>query len=147
MKKTNEMKKILILMIILVAITATEATAQSYTIIVNNANQIKSMSPKELALVFLKKKKRWDNGSVIIPIDQKASAEVRKDFSQAVFKKKVAAIRSYWQKAIFSGMDTAPVEEESDRAVIDYVRQNKGAIGYVSSQANLNGVKVITISE
>ncbi|MCW3805112.1 substrate-binding domain-containing protein [Plebeiibacterium marinum] len=141
------MKKLILLIILSITALSTEVMATSFKVIVNTSNNTNSISQKELALVFLKKHKKWDNGIEITPIDQKANANVRETFSTEVFNKKVAAIRSYWQKAIFSGMTTAPIEKDSDKEVVDYVKNNKGAIGYVSDDANLSGVKVITIIE
>jgi ABC-type phosphate transport system substrate-binding protein len=37
------------------------------------------------------------------------------------------------------------VEKKTDEAVVEYVKNNAGAIGYVSSSANTSGVKVIKV--
>jgi len=140
------MKKLILILVILVATVSTTVAAQTYKIIVNSSNEVSSLSQKDLALVFLKKQKRWDDGTTIQPIDQKANAQVRNTFSTDVFNKKVDAIRSYWQQAIFSGMTTAPIEKDNDNAVLEYVRNNKGAIGYVSADTPISGVKVISIT-
>ncbi len=141
------MKKILVLFIIIAVAATYSVSAQSYKVIVNNANNTESVSKKDLAMVYLKKKKRWENKTAIVPIDQQVNANVREYFSKEVFNKDVAAIRSYWQSASFSGMETAPVEKISDKEVIDYVKNNEGAIGYVASSATTSGVKVLAIKE
>ena len=139
------MKKYIVLTILAVTLFVGNAAAQSYKVIVNNANAQSSISKKELAMVFLKKRKRWEDGTVIAPIDQQAKASVRATFSEEIFRKKVSAIRSYWQSAMFSGMASAPDEKKSDQDVINYVKNNKGAIGYVSADSGLGGVKVLSI--
>jgi len=143
----SKMKKLILFIITILTITTTETLAQSYKVIVNESNIANTISQKDLAMVFLKKLKRWDDGTNITPIDQKANAAVRATFSQNVFNKTVAAIRSYWQKAMFSGMASAPDEKDSDIAVIEYVKNNKGAIGYISGGTALNGVKVLSVVE
>jgi len=140
------MKKLIIILVILAAAISSTVAAQTYKVIVNTSNDISSLSHKDLALVFLKKQKRWDDGSAIQPIDQKANAPVRSTFSTEVFRKKVDAIRSYWQQAIFSGMATAPIEKDTDEDVVEYVKNNKGAIGYISANTPVSGVKVISIT-
>ncbi len=139
------MKKYIFLFVVVVFCTISGVSAQSYKIIVNKTNAVETISQKELAMVFLKKKKKWENGTLISPIDQQASAQVRGSFSKQVFKKNVAAIRSYWQRAIFSGMDAGPIEKESDKDVIEYVKNNKGAIGYISDTTQVSGVKVLAV--
>ncbi len=141
------MKKFIFFVIVILTIATTDSLAQTYKVIVNKSNTVSSISQKELAMVFLKKRKSWEDGTGITPIDQNPNAKVRESFSMEVFKKKVAAIRSYWQKAMFSGMTAGPEEKDSDSEVIEYVKNNKGAIGYISANTPLNGVKVISIVE
>ncbi len=142
-----KMKKLIILMLVVLAICSAEATAQSYRVIVNESNTVSSISQKDLAMVFLKKRKKWDNDTRVMPVDQKANAKVRETFSMEVFKKKVAVIRSYWQKAMFSGMAAGPDEKNSDLDVIEYVKHNKGGIGYISTATPISGVKVISVDK
>ncbi len=141
------MKKFIFFIIVILTIATTDTLAQTFKVIVNKSNEVSSISQKELAMVFLKKRKRWDNGTNITPIDQKPNAKVRETFSIEVFEKKVATIRSYWQKAMFSGMASAPDEKDSDMDVIEYVKNNKGAIGYISANTSLDGVKAVSIVE
>ncbi len=139
------MKKSIVFIILVVIITIGDITAQSYKVIVNNNNKTVSISKKELAMVFLKKKKKWKNGESIAPVDHQYRAEVRATFSEEIFGKKVSAVRSYWQSAMFSGMVSAPIEKMSDQEIINYIKKNKGAIGYISSTTNVSGVKVVSI--
>ncbi len=119
--------------------------AKGWVVIVNKANPITEASKDEVAKWFLKKKTTWENGQKILPVDQSPSSPVRKAFSKEVLGKSVSAVRRYWQKMIFSGRGVPPVEKGSDAEVIDYVRSNPGAVGYVSSNADVSGVKVLKI--
>jgi ABC-type phosphate transport system substrate-binding protein len=138
------MKNILILLFVL--LLAGVANAQSYKVIVNSVNSLSSISKSDVADYLLKKKTKWPSGEKIAPIDQSDKSSVREDFSKDVLGKSVGAIRSYWQQAVFAGKDTPPVEKKSDAEVIEFVKANPGAIGYVSVGANTTGVKVLTIN-
>ncbi len=139
------MKKIILAFTVLMMMLAGQTFAQSYKVIVNNSNSISSLSKKEVSLMFLKKKNKWDNGIAVSPVDMKVNSSTREAFTKEVHNKKVSAIRSYWQQAIFSGVATAPTEKGSDKEVIEYVKSNTGAIGYISSASASNGVKVVHI--
>jgi len=139
------MKKIFILVVILIISTTFEISAQSFKVIINKSNSASSLSAKEVSSIFLKKLKKWDDGTAIIPVDLNANSAVRVNFSKSVHKKSVGAIRSYWQQAIFSGAGTAPMEKGSDADVVAFVKSNPGAIGYVSVGANVSGVKVLKV--
>ncbi len=130
--------------LMIIAIFLGEAiAAKEWVVIVNKANPITEASKDEVAKWFLKKKTTWENSQKILPVDQSPSSLVRKAFSKEVLGKSVSAVRRYWQKMIFSGRGVPPVEKGSDAKVIDYVKSNPGAVGYVSSNADVSGVKVI----
>jgi ABC-type phosphate transport system substrate-binding protein len=118
------------------------AHAQEYTVIVNEANPVTTMPASEIAQLFLKKKTKWPSGVAVAPVDQ-GSGRIRAAFSQEVLGRDVSAVRAYWQQQIFSGRSTAPEEKPTDAAVIAYVKENPGAIGYVSSTVATTGVKVL----
>lgn len=145
-KTTEVMKKLLITFLVLFVGIATKATAQSFNIIVNEANTTESVSQDELADIFMKEKESWNDGSSITPIDQKANSDIRRIFSAQVLGESVGAIRSHWQQAAFSGSASAPIELSSDQQVINFVNANAGAVGYISSTTDAAGVKVLSIN-
>lgn len=135
---------ILLLSMIFIANIALQA--QSYKVIVNSSNSTTSLSTNEVSNYFLKKTSKWSNGEKVVPIDQNADSPVRVAFSKNVHKKSVSSIKSYWQQFVFAGSGTPPIEKNSDTEVIEYVKKNSGAIGYISSNTEASGVKVITVN-
>ena len=121
--------------------------AQSYKVIVNNSNSTNSLSRKEVSDFFLKKKTKWPDGQKVAPVDQKASSEARKGFTDEIHKKSVSAIKSYWQQAVFAGTSTPPSEKSGDDEVIKYVSVKLGAIGYVSLNADMSKVKELKVTD
>ena len=121
--------------------------AQGYQVVVNAANGVSEMSKDDVSKVFLKKSHKFPGGGDAVAVDQDASGSVREGFSQAVHGRSASAIESHWQQQIFAGKDVPPEVLKTDAAVLDYVRANPGAIGYVSAGASLgSGVKAITVS-
>jgi ABC-type phosphate transport system substrate-binding protein len=111
--------------------------AGPFRVVVNSNNPTPGMARDQVARLFLKKATSWPSGQAAQPVDQSKDSAVRRSFSQAVLGKDVAAVESYWQQAIFSGRAVPPAEKGSDAEVIAFVRQNPGAIGYVSAGADL----------
>ena len=98
--------------------------------------------------IFMKKTSTWSDGHQALPVDQAASSSTRYGFSKVIFGRDVNAIKSYWQRQIFSGRGVPPPEKASDEEVLTFVRENSGAIGYVSSDADVGaGVKVLEIGK
>lgn len=143
------MKHLATLAFCVLAFTGLAVEAQSgYVVVVNDANPTSSMTKADVAKLFLKKTKTWDSGLKVQPVDQASSRSVREAFSEEVHGKKVSSVKSYWQKLIFSGRATPPPEFDSNTRVLDYVRENSGGIGYVSSGTSLgSGVKVLRLTD
>jgi ABC-type phosphate transport system substrate-binding protein len=130
---------------IVVLLLSVSALAQepAYRVIVHPGNPATALSRDQLANVFLKKVTHWPDGETIRPVDQRSSAPVRKELTERVLRKSLAGVRNYWQQLIFSGRAIPPPVLESDAAVVAFVARHRGAIGYVSAAARLDGVKVV----
>jgi ABC-type phosphate transport system substrate-binding protein len=122
-------------------------TITGFRVIVNASNPTSSMSKSEVGRRLLKKITRWDDGERVKPVDQTRTSVARELFSEKVLGKTIRQVTSYWQQKVFSGRAVPPPQMKSDREVLNYVRANAGAIGYVSRRAPLRGVKVLTVTE
>lgn len=116
-----------------------------FRLIVHPGNSTATLSRELVTDIFLKKYTRWEDGEAVHPFDQRVDSAVRGQFSDAVLRRSVAAVRHYWQQRIFSGRGVPPPELESDEAVLRRVQGDRGAIGYVSEHATMSGVKLVTI--
>ncbi len=139
------MKKYIITLIIAI-IAGYTVQAQAYKVIVNSSNTTSSLTKTELSNYLLKKRAKWSSGIEVVPVDLGTKSAVREAFSKEIHKKTIAQVRAFWQQSVFAGKETPPRELDSDTAVIDFVKSNPGAIGYVSPAANTAGVKVIPIN-
>ena len=142
-----EFKKTMILAISsLLAVLVPAAAAQDFKVVVNSSNDVQTASKQQLSRCFLKQTATWINGAPILPVDQAAGSAVREKFSKEIMERDVSAVKSFWQRQIFSGRSVPPPEKASDAEVLAFVAANVGAIGYVSAGANLgSGVKVLTV--
>ena len=127
------------------ALTASTARAQSFAVIVNEKNPVTAVSLDQLSALFLKKEK-WTSRAPVAPVDLRKQSPLRAEFTEVVHRRSAPAIASYWQQQIFSGERVPPPEKASDAEVIEFVRRNPGAIGYVSFTADLGpGVKALAL--
>ena len=132
----------------LVMPSATAETREpGFRIIVNPANPSgrDRISRTYLTQVFLRKVQSWSGGTVIHPVDLDRKSAVRRRFSEDGLGRSISAVRSYWQQMIFSGRNVPPPELPSDDAVVQFVLQDTGAIGYVAETTDLRGAKPLAI--
>lgn len=134
-----------VLAIALVCGFATTSEADGFVVIVNAASPVKALEKKFVAEAFLKKRGLWSDNTAIRPIDQAKSSAIRALFTRRILDRSLASVRTYWNQLIFSGRGVPPPEVDSDAAVVAYVAKHKGAIGYVSANTKLDGVKVVQV--
>jgi len=116
------------------------------TVIVHPTNAVESITKAKIADLFLKRVTRWENGRAVIPVDQSEKSAARAAFTRDLLGKEVSWVKSYWQKMIFSGRATPPAELSSDSQILDFIRANADAIGYVSDGTAIPaGVKALTV--
>jgi ABC-type phosphate transport system substrate-binding protein len=120
-------------------------TQSNIKVIVNENNDVTSISSEQLSRLFLKKTTKWDNGIKVSPVDLAANSDVRETFTNSIHGKSISAINAYWQKKIFTGKGVPPVELQNEKEIIDFVRSNPGAVGYVSAGTSTSGVKTVTV--
>ncbi len=121
------------------------APQPEFVLIVNRDNPVSALAAPEVGKIFLKKADFWPDGTPVDPVDLTQDSPVRAAFTRAIHRRTVAAIKSYWQQETFSGRDVPPPEEPSDDDVIEVVKNIRGAIGYVSPNANMRGVKTVYV--
>jgi ABC-type phosphate transport system substrate-binding protein len=132
--------------VLLASVAIVTAQDAGYQVIAHPSTTPDSVSKRDLSRLFLKQKKSWSNGQKASPIDQKASSEVRRQFSHGVLGKSVGEVDAYWQGQVFSGKAHPPSAVGSDQEVVSFVRSTPGAVGYVSAGADTGGVKVLKIT-
>ena len=141
----KRMKVMLLLVLAAVLLPAT-AQAQDFQVVVNAANPVSEMSKDQVSKVFLKKARKFPGGGKAVVVDQDSGSNVRESFSKAVHGRSASAIESHWQQQIFAGKDVPPEKKSSDDDVLEFVRSNPGAIGYVAAGTALGGgVKAVSV--
>ena len=93
---------------------------------------IQQLSPRDLGLVYWKKKQYWQGGARIRPVNLHAEHPLRIYFSKAVLDSLPSEQGDYWNGLYFHGT-TPPYSVQSEEAVLRYVSITKGAIGYVDA--------------
>ncbi|MBI2838256.1 MAG: substrate-binding domain-containing protein [Acidobacteria bacterium] len=118
-----------------------------FKVIVNAANPVASLSKDKVSKLFLKKVTKWENGHTVMPVDLIPSSPARGAFSKAVHGKDLHEIEAYWQELIFSGREVPPPVKAYESYVVEYVKTNPDAIGYVSMAIAVSEVKVVKLDE
>jgi hypothetical protein len=85
----------------------------------------------DLALIFKRQKRFWEDGQHVQPVNLSANHPLRRAFSMQIFGRGPEDLEDYWRDMYFHGV-LPPYVLASEEAVIRFVASTPGAIGYVS---------------
>ena len=136
------LRKLCLVVCIGLFVQTRDASAQLFAVIVNKSNSVESLTKDEVSKMFLKKTLQWQDGQDVMPVDLPATSATRKVFSETLLGKTAAAVKSYWQQQAFSGRGTPPALKDNEKAVLEFVQANPGAIGYISPESNYTAYRV-----
>lgn len=119
-------------------------TAEDTVVIGNPSVAVSALKRQEVKYIFLGKKTKWDDGSKIIFVTRK-DGDTHEMFLEDYIRKSPFQYSNYWRKQVFTGKGSSPQRLENDQAVIKFVGETSGAIGYVSAGTDLNNVKTIRV--
>jgi ABC-type phosphate transport system substrate-binding protein len=140
------MKKFTLITLLLLASISTGA-ADSIIFIVNGQNPVSQLSAEDVRNFYFKKKRRWPDDTSVRFIDRSPGSPLRDSFLRNYLHKTGSDVELYWiGQKLYTG-DSAPLKESSDEMTMQFVAAFKGAIGYVSSGAQLGtrNVKAVKI--
>lgn len=134
-------KPLLVIAALLAA--APPALAEEFAVIVNK-QRTTQLDREEIAQIFLKKRRFWDDGTPMLPVNQNAGSAARASFDTAVFGAGARRLSVYWNRAYFRGV-LPPATLASDEAVRRFVVSEPRAIGYIRAGAVDASVRVVSI--
>jgi ABC-type phosphate transport system substrate-binding protein len=106
-------------------------------IIVNKRIDVKDFDLEITRQIFLKVRKRWNDGQKMVPVHAKEGTSLRKTFLSRIMKMSPAVETAYWRdKKIKVGVSKPPEFSNVQKAVFSL----RGSISYVYRSQYIEGV-------
>jgi len=139
------MKKLIYAILFVASASIFACCAQAQVLVIANSS-VKSadVSKSDLRDVFTGNATSLKGGSQVTPVLLKGGA-TNDAFLSEYIGKPDSAFRAAWRSLVFSGQASMPKSVDSDAAMVEYVARTPGAIGYVSSAAPHEGVKILAV--
>ena len=83
-----------------------------------------------LAQIYLKQRRRWPDGEVIVPVNRESTSDARAQFARSVLSYTPRQLAVYWNRQYFHGTQP-PATLASDEAMKRFVANEPRAIGYI----------------
>ena len=90
-----------------------------------------SLTQQEVKNIFMGRTQYLPNGNFALPIEQQT---LRADFYYALTERPIEQINAYWARLIFRGQASPPIKLPNTQAIINVIKQNKSAIGYIDAK-------------
>src|SRR5438034_881747 len=86
------------------AIPATSARPADVAIaVIVHPSRNQPLPLDDVARIFLKKQRFWDDGAPIVPLNREAESPLRERFSRRIFGMSSSALAAYWNDQYFLG--------------------------------------------
>ncbi len=128
----------------MLAAISSRAWAGNFKIIANPSVKANAVTTEEMRGVFLEERLALRDGSHVEPVLAKAG-NAHTAFLKEVMGRSNDALQTYYRTLVFTGKGSMPKEMNSDTDVLAYVARTRGAVGYVSSSASTDNVKVLQL--
>jgi len=101
---------------------------------VQSANPQRSLTQKEAVDLFMGRNRAFGNGDFAQVYDLPRDSPQRAEFYQHLTGMGPAQVNSYWARLMFSGQTMPPQPVADEAAMIDTVKRNPNAIGWLSKE-------------
>lgn len=117
-------------------------------VIVHPENPIKTLTTKQVSDLYLGRNRHFytdaEKYSMAATIyEHPANSSLREKFFRALNGMSVSQLNAYWARLRFSGEVLPPEAVADSRSVLDAVKCNRNAIGYVDASAVDGSVKIV----
>lgn len=114
-------------------------------VVVHAANPLRSLTLKEAVDLFMGRSRAFVNGDFALVFDLPRDTPQRSAFYLALTGMNQAQVNSYWSRLMFSGQSMPPQPLPDEAAMIDIVKRNPSAIGWVSKEPTDKQVRTVLV--
>ena len=137
------MRALRLFAIALLLAPASVPVSADIAVIVNTSNSVRQLSTNQLADLYLGRTRVFPDGEYALVLDLGKDIPLRERFMNALTGMNARQVNSYWSRMMFTGQVLPPQQLPDEKTVLNTVKRNPGAIGYVSSQMSDPAVRTV----
>ncbi len=119
--------------------------AKAIDIIVNSTVKTNTLTASQIRRIYSMRQVLWHEGLPIVVYVLPSKHKLHQQFSKEVLRMFPYQLDRIWNKLTYSGVGVAPIEVDSQQALIKAVMTTPGAIGYAELSNNYNNIHIIKI--
>jgi ABC-type phosphate transport system substrate-binding protein len=129
--KTKIYTCLILLFTILGSTSIALAQESKLAVVANEKGAPETITEAEIIKIFKGEKQWWKDGTKIVIAFMKTSTPTGSEASKKVLGMSGDQLNKHWLSLVFQGKAKAPVFFNTEKELVDFVSQNKGAIGIV----------------
>jgi ABC-type phosphate transport system substrate-binding protein len=110
--------------------------------VIVNRERRADLSIDDVAQIYLRRKRFWEDGAPVVPLNLPSANPLRERFSQLVLRETETRLADYWNRLYFRGI-LPPATLVSTESVRRYVASDPNAIGYLPDSEVDGSVRVL----
>lgn len=123
----------------------TDLYAETPQLIVNAANAEKSLTRNTLRAIFSMRVHRWPDGTPVRVFVLPDAHPTHRSFAREVLSLFPHQLRRSWDRYVYSGIGTAPIEVISEKDMIHKVATIPGGIGYTGREVSNENIRTLFV--
>jgi len=135
----------LLCVLFLAAVTFSADAMADPVLVTSIDSKVDTLTKAQAKRIWSGQTPSWPNGSALILVLPPKSADSNQWLAKNIVKMPVDVHRRYLLEKAFAAFIPAPVQAKSEEEVSTSVLSNPGSIGVVSSDALVEGLKVVTV--
>lgn len=117
--------------------------ADTLYVVVSAQSPVRAVAQKDVLALYTGRARTLPTGDVATPLDQQRHGAARAAFYLALTGMDIARINSYWARLHFTGQVQPPQAVADDSAVLQRLRADPAAIGYLTREPEDASVRVV----
>jgi hypothetical protein len=127
----------------LVWCAAPARAAETMVVVVSAQSPVQAMTHKDVLALYTGRTRSFPNGDAARPLDQPRDSPAREAFYRALTGMDLARINSYWARLHFTGQVHPPQAVADDKALLQRLKQDSSALGYLQHEPSDPAVRVV----
>lgn len=138
----------LLFFLLLMTSCLSQAARADIVVVVHPESPLRQLSPQEVSDLYLGRVRSLQGSERLLILDQSRDSELRSRFFQQLNGMSLRSVNAYWARLQFSGVSQPPIPMPDSQAVVNTVRRNRLAIGYVEAPSLSGDVRpLLTLKE
>lgn len=137
---------VLLALVVVTPLPVKSQTAQ-VKIIAHIGVPLDALSAGQLRRIFSMRQTSWPDQQRIVVYVLNNEHGIHPSFSKHILGMFPYQLERIWNKLVYSGLGNKPIKVNNEQEMVEKIRQQPGAIGYVTYSVVDKGVKFIAVEE